>query len=229
MNHIVGNMTGILYMPAAARLFANGDREGLGHLYWRTSTWVAVLAFPVFVATFAFARPLTIALYGGRYADAAAVLAVLSAGCYFEAMWGFNGLTLKALNKAKYVVACNLVTAATTVILALILIPRYGALGAAITDAIAAVVLSLLRQAALRLAVGIEILDLKFLAFYLFIVAAATPLLIVRSVVGSHLYVGAILGLLSMAAVLLVTRKELRIPEVFPEGLRLPLVSRFFS
>jgi len=29
MNHIVGNMTGILYMPAAARLFANHDREGL--------------------------------------------------------------------------------------------------------------------------------------------------------------------------------------------------------
>jgi len=144
-------------------------------------------------------------------------------------VWGFNGLTLKALNKARHVVACNLVTAATTVILALILIPRYGALGAAITAAVAAVVISLLRQAALRFAVGIEILDIKFLAFYLFIVAAATPLLIVRSVVGSHLFVGAILAILSMAAVLLVTRRELRIPEVFPEGIRLPLVSRFFS
>jgi O-antigen/teichoic acid export membrane protein len=229
MNHIVGNMTGILYIPAAARLFANHDREGLGHLYWRTATWVAVLTFPVFVATFAFARPLIIALYGERYAGAGAILAIVSAGSYFQAMWGFNGLTLKALNKARHVVACNLLTAATTVILALILIPRYGALGAAITDAIAAVVLSLLRQAALRLAVGIEILDLKFLAFYLFIVAAAMPLFLVRSLVGSHLYLGAILALLSMAAVLLVTRKELRVSEIFPESIRLPLVSRFFA
>jgi O-antigen/teichoic acid export membrane protein len=229
LNHIVGNMTGILYMPAAARLFANNDRDGLGHLYWRTATWVAVLTFPVFVATFAFARPLTIALYGERYADAAVILAIMSAGSYFHAMWGFNGVTLKALNKARHVVACNLLTAAITVICALILIPRYGALGAAITDAIAAVVLALLRQAALRLAVGIEIFDIKFLAFYLFIVAAAAPLLIVRSLVGSHLYAGAILALLSLVAVLLITRKELRVPEIFPESIRLPLVWRFFA
>jgi len=229
LNHIVGNMTGILYMPAAARMFANGNREGLGHLYWRTATWVAVFTFPIFVATFAFARPLTIVLYGVRYADAAPILAVLSAGCYFQAMWGFNGVTLKALNKARHVVACNLLTAAATVIFALILIPRYGALGAAITDAVAAVILSLLRQVALRFAVGIEIFDIKFLTFYLCIVAAATPLLIVRSVVGSHLYMGAILGLLCVAAVLLATRKELRVPEIFPESIRLPLVSRFFS
>lgn len=229
LNHIVGNMTGILYMPAAARLFANNDRDGLGHLYWRTATWVAVLTFPVFVATFAFARPLTIALYGERYADAAAILAIMSAGNYFQAMWGFSGMTLKALNKARHVVACNLLTAAITVICALILIPRYGALGAAITDAIAAVVLALLRQAALRLAVGIEIFDIKFLAFYLFIVAAAAPLLIVRSLVGSHLYAGAILALLSLVAVLLITRKELRVPEIFPESIRLPLVWRFFA
>ena len=198
-------------------------------MYWRTAAWVAVLSFPIFVATFAFARPMTIGLFGARYADASLILAIVSAGNFFEVMWGFNGLTLKALNKGSYIVICNVVTAVMTCALALVLIPSYGALGAAITDAAAMVTIALLRQTALRFAVGVEIFDIKFLAFYLFIVAAATPLLIVRSVVGSHLYVGAILGLLSVAAVLLVTRKELRIPEIFPESIRLPLVSRFFA
>ncbi len=228
-NHLVGNMTGILYMPAATRLFANNDREGLRHLYWSTATWVAVLTFPVFVATFAFAQPLTIALYGDRYADAALILAIVSAGNYFQAMWGFNGVTLKALNKARHVVICNVATAVITVILALILIPRYGVLGAAITDAAAAVVLSILRQAALKLAIGIEILDIKFLATYLIIVAGATPLLIVRSVVTAHLVVGATLGLMSMAAVLFATRKALHVQEIFPESVRLSRVRRFFA
>ena len=144
-------------------------------------------------------------------------------------MWGFNGVTLKALNKARHVVTCNVVTAAITVILALILIPRYGVLGAAITDAVAAVVLSILRQAALKLAIGFEILDIKFLATYLFIVGAATPLLIVRSVVTAHLFLGATLGLMSMAAVLFATRKALRVQEVFPESVRLGRVARFFA
>jgi hypothetical protein len=30
-------------------------------------------------------------------------------------------------------------------------------------------------------------------------------------------------------AVLLITRKELRVPEIFPESIRLPLVWRFFA
>jgi len=229
MNCIVGITAGVLYMPLATRLLARGDQKGLVQLYWRTAAWVAVLSFPIFVATFAFARPLTIGLFGARYADASLILSILSAGCFFEVMWGFNGLTLKALNKGGYIVTCNVLTAVMTCGLALVLIPSYGALGAAITDAAAMVTIAILRQMALRLAVGVELFDSKFLALYLFIVAAAAPLFIVRSVVGSHLYVGMVLGLLSMAAVLLVTRKELRIPEIFPESIRLPLMSRFFA
>lgn len=229
MNHVVGNMTGVLYMPAAARLFTNGDQEGLGHLYWRTATWVAVLTFPVFVATFAFAHPLVTALYGDRYSQAGIILAIISVGNYFQEMFGFNGLTLKALNKARYVVFCNLTTAATIVVLALILIPRYGALGAAFSEAVGGIVLALLRQLTLRMAVGVEIFGAKFLVFYMLITAATVPLLIVRSVVGSHLAVAAALAILCVAAVLRVTRKELRIPEVFPETARLPLLGRFLA
>jgi hypothetical protein len=32
-----------------------------------------------------------------------------------------------------------------------------------------------------------------------------------------------------MAAVLFVTRRELRIPEIFPESARIPLLARFFA
>jgi O-antigen/teichoic acid export membrane protein len=229
MNFVVGLTAGVLYMPLAARLLAKGDQKGLVQLYWRTAAWVAVLSFPIFVATFAFARPLTIALFGARYAEAGMILAIVSAGNFFEVMWGFNSLTLKALNKGGSVVTCNVLTAVVTCALALVLIPAYGALGAAITDAAAMVTIAILRQAALGLAVGIGLFDSKYLAFYLFIVAAAAPLLIVRSVVGSHLYLGAILAVLSMAAVLFVTRRELRIPEIFPESARIPLLARFFA
>jgi O-antigen/teichoic acid export membrane protein len=229
MNHLVGLTSGLLYMPAAARLFANSDREGLCHLYWRTATWVAVLSFPLFAATFAFARPLTVALYGSRYVDASTILAILAAGYYFEVMWGFNGMTLKALNKGRYVVTCNGLTALVNLTLTFILIPRYGALGAAITTASTMVVIAILRQVALKFAVGIGFFDAKCLFFYSVIAAAVLPLLIVRAVANVHLCMAGILAAIVMMAVLLVTRKELHISEMFPESIRIPLIGRFLA
>jgi len=229
LNFVVGLTASMLYMPLATRLLARGDRKGLVELYWHTAAWVTVFSFPVFVATFAFARPLTIGLFGARYADAAIILAIVSAGNFFEVMWGFNGMTLKALNKGGYIVTCNVLTAALTFALALVLIPSYGALGAAITDAAVMVTIALLRQAALGLAIGAGLFELRFFVFYLSIVAAAGPLFIVRSMVGSHLFAGVVLALLSTAGVLLVTRKELRIAEIFPESRRVPMMSRFIA
>jgi O-antigen/teichoic acid export membrane protein len=229
MNHLIGLTSGLLYMPAAARLFANGDSEGLRHLYWRTATWVAVLTFPIFAVTFGFAKPLTVMLYGARYADASTILAILSLGYYFEVMWGFNGMTLKALNKGGSVVTCNGLAALINLTLTLLLIPRYGALGAAITTAATMAVIAILRQVALRMVVGVGFFDAKCLFFYLMIAAAASPLLIVRAVAGVHLYMAGAVAAISMLAVLLVARKELQILEMFPESTRIPLLRRLFA
>jgi O-antigen/teichoic acid export membrane protein len=229
LNHLVGLTSGMLYMPAAARLFASGDRQGLSHLYWRSAAWVAVLSFPVFVATFAFARPLTLALFGGRYAESGTILAIVAAGYYFEVMWGFNGMTLKALNKARYVVGCNVITAAVNIVLTLTLVPRYGALGAAIATACSMAFIAVLRQVALKLAAGIDTMNLQVLGFYAMITLSGALLLVVRSALGSHLYLACMVAFGSMLAVLLFTRKHLQVSEMFPESARIPWMRRFFA
>ena len=67
-----------LYIPSAARLYAKGNTSGINHLFWRTSLWMSVLAFPIFLVTGCFARPLAILLYGARYAPSAPILAIMS-------------------------------------------------------------------------------------------------------------------------------------------------------
>ena len=47
---------------------------------------MSVLAFPIFLATACFAQPLTIFLYGARYASSAPILAILSLG-YFSMLF----------------------------------------------------------------------------------------------------------------------------------------------
>lgn len=104
MNLVVMYSFTTLFTPVAARLFARGDRAGIRDLYWQTAAWIAVLTFPVLALTTAFARPLTVALLGARYADAANYLALLSVGCYLNAALGFNGLTVQILGRVRYVV-----------------------------------------------------------------------------------------------------------------------------
>src|SRR5215217_3732394 len=50
----------LLYTPILARLYARGDHAGLRDLYWRSTLWVQMLSFPLFVLTFSFASATTV-------------------------------------------------------------------------------------------------------------------------------------------------------------------------
>src|SRR6266508_679375 len=71
LNQIVFTSFTLLFTPAAARLFARGDTEGISNLYWQTAAWIAVLSFPIFALTFSLSNPLTVAIYGARYESSA--------------------------------------------------------------------------------------------------------------------------------------------------------------
>ena len=81
---------------------------------------MAVFSLPVFLLTFSLAEPITVLLFGERYAGSAAYLAILSLGMYFNAALGFNGLTLKVIGRVRYVVILNLFAAGANVALNLL-------------------------------------------------------------------------------------------------------------
>ncbi|MGH2725739.1 MAG: flippase, partial [Actinomycetota bacterium] len=149
LNQLVLTSFALLFTTVAARLFARRAKRELGHLYWQTAVWMAVLAFPMFAVTFALARPVTGTLYGARYEDSAVIMSLLSFGYYFNVVLGFNGLMLKVVGKLRAVVAINAIALAVNLILNIVLIRAYGALGAAIGTAATLVVHNLLKQGAL--------------------------------------------------------------------------------
>ena len=183
LNTLVISSFTLLFTPAAARLYARKDRDGVRDLYWRTAIWMAVASFPLFALTFSMAQALTLLLYGQRYADSAVYMALLSFGYYFNTALGFNGLTLRIYGVIRYSVVINIVAAITNVALNLYLIPLYGPLGAAIGTTATLVIHNLLKQAGLRLGTGISIFDWSHLRVYLVIVAGTLILLAVNTLV----------------------------------------------
>ena len=170
LNLLIMSTFQLLFTPAAARLFARDDRRGMADLYWRTSLWVAVASFPVLAATTAFAKPVTVAMFGDRYEGSATILALLSVGYYVSAALGFNGVTLRVHGMVRPIVTVSLLAAAMNLALNLALIPPLGAIGAGIGTCVTFLVHNVLKQAALARHTTIPFFDRRFLKPYATIV-----------------------------------------------------------
>jgi O-antigen/teichoic acid export membrane protein len=226
LNLLVMTSFTLLFTPLASRLFARGDTDGVNELYWRTAVWIAVCSFPVFAATFAVASPVTVGVFGERYAGSGAILALLSLGYYCNAALGFNGLTLRVYGLVRYVVVISIVAAAVNVALNLVLIPLYGAIGAGIATAATMLAHNVLKQAGLRRGTGISVFERRHGRVYVVIASAIAALLAAQWALspGPPLALGMVAA--ASCAVLGLSRSSLRIVDVFPELLRVPVVGR---
>jgi len=222
LNNIVLLSFGTLFMPAAARMFGRGDWASVRSLYWRGAAWMAVLSFPIFALTFSCARSLTLTLYGERYADGWVILQLVSGAYYFGASLGNNGLTLKVIGKLRYVVTVNFLAMAANVLLTLLLVPRFGALGTGIATATILVVHNILKQMGLR-AAGIAAFDRSTVPVYAVIAAGALCLFALQLLVSQFLVLLAAAAVISLV-VLVFTKHALRVEETFPELLKLPVL-----
>jgi O-antigen/teichoic acid export membrane protein len=224
LNLLVFSSFTLLFTPVAARLFARGDTNGIGHLYWHTSAWIAVLTFPIFALTFSLAEPLTVTLFGERYGGSATYLSLLAVAYYFNAALGFNGLTLKVFGKVRFIVVISLVAAIVNLALNFALVPVYGALGAAIATASTLVAHNILKQWGLWRGTGIAFFERQDAPVYVTVALAAGVLLALHEVLEPSIWVAVPLAAIASLVVVLMTRNILRAGDTFPELARFRLI-----
>lgn len=229
LNQIVLASFGLLFTPAAARMFARDDREGINDLYWQNAAWIAIASFPIFAATFSLAQPVTVFLFGSEYADSGLILALLAVGYYFNAAMGQNGLTLKVFGKVRYIMVINILAAVLNVVANLILIPRYGAMGAAVGTFITLMIFNTAKQAGLRLGTNIALLDRRYIRIYASIALAALGLWLLQVLTSMPVYASGVLAALVSVAVVRFNRDLLNVSKMFPELLRLPFAGILFG
>jgi O-antigen/teichoic acid export membrane protein len=229
LNVLVMTSFTLLFTPLASRLFARGDSDGVNELYWRTAVWIAVCSFPLFAATFAVASPMTVGLFGERYDGAGGILALLSLGYYCNAALGFNGLTLRVYGLVRYVVVISVVAAVVNVALNLVLIPSHGAIGAGIATAATMVAHNVLKQAGLRRGTGISVFERRHGRVYVVIAAATAALLAAQWALSPGPVLALAMVAVASGAVLRLSRRSLRIGDMFPELLRVPLLGRLVT
>lgn len=229
LNMVVYQSFTALFMPSAARMFARKDWSGINDLYWQTAIWIAVISFPILMLTFSLAQPLTILLFGERYADSAIILAMLSLGYYFNAGLGFNNYTLRVFGKVRYIFMVDLIVTVVTIIVFWVLIPPYGAMGAALATTGSLIAQNLLYQIGLKLQTDVSFFQGRYLRVYLTIILGAVGVVLFHLFLHLPIYIDFGIAVLISLLILRINQQALNVSETFPEILRFPLVQWFLS
>ena len=218
-----------IFTPGASRLYARDDRKALNDLYWQTAVWIAILSFPVFALSLAFATPITVLLFGEQYRASGTVLSILCIGYYINGAVGFNSLLLRVFGRVRYMVTTDLATAAISIVATIFLIREYGAVGAAIGTTGSFLLQNALYQWGVRTRTTVDAIDTRYVRAYASIAVGAVAAVLIAAVFHPPLIVGVVVvGLISLA-VLGLNRHSLRIVETYPELARFPLVRRIFG
>ena len=223
LNQVVFQAFLVLYTPSAARLFARDDTRGIHRLYWSNAVWMGTLSFPIFIATCGFARPLITLLYGARYQPSSMVLLLIATGYFVSVAMGFNVQTLQVFGKIRYIIVVNVAAIAANIAANLIVIPRYGAVGAAAVTLGTIVLHNLLNQGALWL-LGIRLPGRRYWGFFTVLALASAAVFVIHFLAAEHLVLAILLSAIAATTVFLAGVAELDLHETFPEAQRLPVI-----
>ncbi|MFN2418760.1 MAG: oligosaccharide flippase family protein [Candidatus Limnocylindria bacterium] len=228
LNELVAVNFALLFMPLASRLTARGADDELDELYWTTAAWQTFLSLPVFLLTFSLSLMTTTILFGEAYRASAPILMVLAIGLFVSAALGPSDLILVASGRIRYLVVGNLSVTVLNVALLLFLVPRFGALGAAIATVVAQLAQRTYEQVGLR-----DTPVRRFRAangrLYITVAAAASGLWAI-----SHwLDPGPLISLALVGTLVMMTirfhRRVLSVEKTFPEATRFPGVAFIFG
>jgi len=162
-----------LFLPVVSKLVARNAIQEVQDLYRSTTKWAFLVTLPLLMYFVVDAEFVITFLFGEAYLDAANVLRVLVLGFTVNAFTGPNGAALVAFGDTGIQFVLAMASAVAAVLLCLLLVPNYGALGAAISMAVARSIAHGLASVVLYRKFGIHPLTAAYLKPVLLVVVVS--------------------------------------------------------
>ena len=134
----------VVFTPTIADLYARKEHQKLLSMFQIVTKWTITLTLPIFAITTLFAVPL-LELSGKGFTGAWPLVIVLATGNLAVAVTGPAGYLLLMTGHQKFSLFNSAATIIVNIVLGLILTPRYGAMGIAISTGIALSAINVIR------------------------------------------------------------------------------------
>jgi O-antigen/teichoic acid export membrane protein len=143
-----------IFLPVAAGFLARGDRRAVRLTYVTVTKWLTVFSLPLFLVFVFLPSSSLYLVYGPSYSRVILPLQIVVTGAFVGTLLGPSWTALIASGHARLVAINSVVAGATDVVLSLLLVPSYGAAGAAVAWSIANVLYAALCLAQVATADG---------------------------------------------------------------------------
>src|SRR3989344_9221633 len=131
-----------LFLAIISAEYARNNMTGIKDIYTTVSKWIVVLSIPITATMILFSKPLLSILFGAEYAVGWLALIILVVRYFIAGVTLINSHISTMLKKTTFILKTTLAGAIIGVALNIILIPRLGFVGAALSSAISMAIMS---------------------------------------------------------------------------------------
>ena len=135
---------GYIFLPVAARFLGQHDPDSLRLTYATATKWTIIVSLPLFIVFFFLPASSLGFVYGSAYAGTVTPLRIVVGGACVATLFGPASAAQIAFGQTRLVLYNTVAAAAVDVALAAVLVPAFGATGAAIAWAVQMVMFPLL-------------------------------------------------------------------------------------
>lgn len=160
-------------MPIFASIHHEKEPRSLEEIFRVGTKWTLYISLPIFLQVLANPRGTLLILFGEEYTIAWNVLIVLLAGQLINIATGAVGPLLLVSGHQRTIFSLSGLTLGISILLCIILIPRYGLTGAALSNAASVSIMYLTALMMVKLRMNIWPYDFRFLKGGLAVLAAA--------------------------------------------------------
>lgn len=148
---VVVNSFVSIFAPVVSDLSNKRELGALENLYKLVTKWIATLSFPLFILLIYFDQEILYLTFGKDFVQGADVLVVLSSALLINAIIGATGFLTAMSGKPKIELVNLGIVLITSVIFCVVLIPKFGILGAAFSTFAAFMLLNVMRIIEVRI------------------------------------------------------------------------------
>jgi O-antigen/teichoic acid export membrane protein len=120
--------------PVFSSYYGAGDREGIQNIYNKSIKAIFIFYLPICIIVIVAAKPIVSVMYSSQFLAVSPLLIILMASSIFSALGILFANLILAVNRADIQAKYVTLIALTNIILDFILIPHYGATGAALAN-----------------------------------------------------------------------------------------------
>lgn len=125
----------VIIAPIVSSLFAKNDKATMKKLLKVTTKWIMTISLAIFFSILIYSETI-LSIFGKEYIAGKNLLLIIMFGQMINVFSGSNGLILNMSGRSKLMLKNSIISFVITVVSAHFLIPKYGAVGAALAIAI---------------------------------------------------------------------------------------------